>query len=95
MASDEEFKRRGQELISALKHQVLNAFSRDPRGQPNGGGLGNSEIESMAGLDIPLDRPPKKKQEHWLTWTIVQRLVADGLVEPVHATRTRYRLSRS
>lgn len=78
--------------MDALKKQVLDALASDPDGRPSGQGLGNSEIERLSGLEIPLDRPPKKKQEHWLTWTIVQRLVADGVVEPIHAAKTRYRL---
>lgn len=92
MTPHSDLEQKGRELVSELKKQVLNALAKDPAGNPGGSGLGNAEIERLAGLEIPLDRPPKKKQEHWLTWTIVQRLVADGLVEPIHATRTRYRL---
>ena len=68
--------KRGRELVEELKSHVIEAFSRDPRGGHEGKGLGNSEIERLAGLEISLDRPPSKKQEHWLTWTIVQRLLA-------------------
>lgn len=84
--------RTGEELIAELKRHVIQSMSRDPRGQQGGEGLGNVEIERLAGLEVPLDRPPNKSQEHWLTWTIVQRLVADGIVEIVHSPKTRYRL---
>ena len=87
-----DLHRRGHDLINGLKDQVLNALAYDPRGRVNGDGLGNSEIEEIAGLAIPLDRPPKQKQEHWLTWTIVQRLVADGHIEVIQAKSTKYRL---
>ncbi|WP_447964070.1 hypothetical protein [Nitrospira sp. Ecomares 2.1] len=80
---DSSVVERGRNLIKDLKSHVIDTFSKDPRGRLQGEGLGNSEIEKLAGLEIPLDRPPSKKQEHWLTWTIVQRLVADGFVEPV------------
>ncbi|MCA9465740.1 MAG: hypothetical protein KC643_09905 [Nitrospira sp.] len=93
MADVTEQKKRGIELIEELKNHVLNIISRDPRGARGAEGLQNVEIERLAGLEIPLDRPPKKKQEHWLTWTIVQRLVADGIIEPVQYRRTTYRLS--
>jgi hypothetical protein len=83
---------KGRRLITELKSHVIETLSKDPRGQSNGEGLGNSEIERLAGLEVPLNRPPSKKQEHWLTWTIVQRLVADGVVEPIQDKKTRYRL---
>jgi hypothetical protein len=95
MITSDDFEERGKKLIEELKIQVLNALAKDPAGHPNGNGLGNSEIERLAGLEIPLDRPPQAKQEHWLTWTIIQRLVADGLIESIHTKRTRYRLVKS
>ena len=91
-ASDQE--KKGMELIEELKKHVILTLSSDPRGGSEGEGLGNAEIERMAGLGVPLERPQNKKQEHWLTWTIIQRLVADGLVEPVHHRKTTYRLTR-
>lgn len=92
MAPSEQLEERGRVLIEQLKQQVLGALTLDEHGLPGGKGLGNAEIERFAGLEVPLDRPPNKKQEHWLTWTIIQRLAADGRVEPIRAPRTKYRL---
>lgn len=88
-----DLSRKGEELIEELKRHIVKTLAQDPSGQHGGEGLGNVEIEHLSGLEIPLDRPPGKSQEHWLTWTIVQRLVADGIVEVVHSPKTRYRLA--
>ena len=94
MSTRDDRVHKATELIEELKDHVLKTMSSDPRGQQGGEGLGNVEIERLADLEIPLDRPPDRSQEHWLTWTIVQRLVADGLVEIVRSTKTRYRLAK-
>lgn len=94
MSTTNDLLRKGEELIEELKRHVVETMSHDPRGQQGGEGLGNVEIERLAGLEIPLDRPPSKSQEHWLTWTVVQRLVADGMVELVHSPKTKYRLTK-
>jgi hypothetical protein len=83
---------RGRNLIEELKSHVVATFSQDPRGGFDAERLGNSEVERLAGLEVPLERPPSRKQEHWLTGTIVQRLVADGVVEAIQYRKTRYRL---
>lgn len=95
MGEDTDHRQRGYDLIEELKQQVLETLRHDPAGHPNGNGMGNSEIEKLGGLEIPLDRPSGRKQEHWLTWTIVQRLVADGKIEQINATRTKYRLKQN
>jgi hypothetical protein len=87
----DDFQKHGQALIGELKEHVLTGFSRDPRGSINGPGLGTIEIERLCGLGIELDRASERKQEHWIVWTILQRLIADGLVVRVHSDKTRYR----
>jgi len=87
----DDFQKRGHVLIDELKEHVLTTFSRDPRGSSNGPGLATIDIERLSGLGIQLDRASERKQEHWITWTILQRLVADGLVMPIYSDKTRYR----
>lgn len=94
MSTVNDLVRKGEALIGELKSHVIQALAHDPRGHHGGEGLGNVEIERLAGLEVPLDRPPSKRQEHWLTWTIVQRLVADGIIEIVRSPKTRYRLTK-
>ena len=91
----DDFQKRGQALIAELKEHVLKTLSRDPRGLSDGPGLGAIEIERLCGLGIQLDRASERKQEHWITWTILQRLVADGLVMPIYSDKTRYRRRNS
>jgi hypothetical protein len=91
----DDFQKHGRALIAELKEHVLTTLSRDPRGSNNGPGLGVIEIERLCGLGIELDRASERKQEHWITWTILQRLVADGLVMPVSSDKTRYRRRNS
>jgi len=90
-----DFQKRGHALIDELKEHVLTTLSRDPRGSSNGTGLGTIEIERLGGLGVQLDRASERKQEHWITWTILQRLVADGLVMAVNSDKTRYRRCHS
>ena len=87
----DDFQKRGHALIDELKEHVMKAFTRDPRGSSNGPGLGTIEIERLCGIGVQLDRASERKQEHWITWTILQRLVADGLVVPLYSDKTRYR----
>lgn len=46
---------RGRNLIEELKSHVVATFSQDPRGAFDAEGLGNSEIERLAGLEVPLE----------------------------------------
>ena len=87
----DDLQKRGQALIAELKEHVLKTLSRDPRGSSDGPCLSAIEIERLCGLGIPLDRASERKQEHWITWTILQRLVADGLIMPIYSDKTRYR----
>ena len=87
----DDLQKRGHALIDELKEHVLTTLSRDPRGSSDGPGLGAIEVERLCGLGIELDRASERKQEHWITWTILQRLVADGLVMPISSDKTRYR----
>ena len=91
----DDFQKRGHALIDELKGHVLAAICRDPRGSSDGPGLSAIEIERFCGLGIQLDRASERKQEHWITWTILQRLVADGLVMPIYSDKTRYRRRNS
>ena len=91
----DDFQKRGHALIDELKEHILTTFSRDPRGSSNGSGLSAIEIERLCGLGIQLDRASERKQEHWITWTILQSLVADGLVMPIYSDKTRYRRRNS
>jgi hypothetical protein len=91
----DDFQKRGHTLIDQLKEHVLMVFFRDPRGSNNGPGLSTIEIERLSGLGIQLDRASERKQEHWITWTILQRLVADGLIMPIYSDKTRYRRRNS
>ena len=91
----DDFQKRGHALIAELKEHILTAFSRDPRGSSDGPGLGTIEIERLCGLGIQLDRASERKQEHWITWTILQSLAAEGLVMPIYSDKTRYRRCNS
>ena len=87
----DDLQKRGHALIDELKEHVLTTLSRDPRSASDGPGLGAIEIERLCGLGIELDRASERKQEHWITWTILQRLVAEGVVVPIYSDKTRYR----
>jgi len=91
----DDFQKRGHALLNELKEHVLTALSRDPRGTSDGPGLGAIELERLCGLGIELDRASERKQEHWITWTILQGLVTDGLVVPIYSDKTRYRRCNS
>lgn len=80
----------GPDLITALKHHVIETMRRLPDCAPNGDGAGNREIEEASGLALELD-----SQDGYLTWSVLQALVREGIVEviPDRRGRRRYRFA--
>lgn len=68
----------GASLVHALKDHVLHTMQSDPTCHPEGRGLGNVELERLCGLELSLP-----SQDHYLTYSILQALILDGLVESV------------
>jgi hypothetical protein len=77
----------GHQLIEACKQHLLRTMRTLPDCQPEGRGGGSKEIEAAAGFDLALQR-----QDNWLTWSLLQRMGRDDMIEIVSAGRARYRL---
>jgi len=75
---------RGEEVIQNLQDLVLEAMRSSPECAPGGPGLGNVEIEERCGLALSLS-----KQDHYITYSILQVLVRKDLVEIVRRRRGR------
>jgi hypothetical protein len=83
---------RGVQLIRDLKAHVTTCMLAEPLCQPGENGLGNNEIEAMC--DLKLELP---SQDHYLTYSILQALILDGVVQrvrhPESPKRPKYRLT--
>jgi hypothetical protein len=83
----------GLDMIAALKGHVLSCMRGDNDCQPEARGLGNIEIEHLCDLALALE-----SQDHYLTYSVLHALIADGLVEKVRwpdAPRNpKYRLGK-
>ena len=83
---------RGSEIINGLKDLVLAEMRSHPSCEPESAGLGNVDIEKICGLELDL-----QSQDHYLCYSILHSLIADGLVEmkrwPSSPRRPKYRLT--
>ncbi len=77
----------GHRLLEACKDHVIRTMRTVPDCQPGGPGAGSYEIERAAGFELALQR-----QDNWFTWSLLQRMARDGLIEAILTRRTRYRL---
>ena len=77
----------GERLIEECKHHLVRAMRTLPECQPGGRGAGSSEIEMAAGFALALG-----SQDNWLTWSLLQRMWRDGVIDLVRMGRLRYRL---
>lgn len=82
---------RGSEVVTLLKEHVLAAMRSEPQCAAGSRGLGNIEIEEIAGLALRLP-----SQDHYLTYSILHALIKDGQIEqvrhPTEPRRPKYRL---
>ena len=74
----------GPELIATLKQHVLQTMRGMPDCAANGEGAGNREIEEASGLALKIE-----SQDGYLTWSVLQALARDGLVEVIRGSRGR------
>lgn len=83
---------QGSEIINMLKQLVLSKMRSNPSCEPESAGLGNVEIEQVCELELHL-----QSQDHYLCYSILHSLIADGLVEkrrwPSSPRRPKYRLT--
>lgn len=83
----------GQQLINDLKRHVADCMRQEPLCEAGGKGLGNKDIEELCGLELRLP-----SQDHYLTYSVLHALIADGIVEQVRLkespTRPKYRLKK-
>lgn len=82
-----DLSERGQSIIVQSMDHLIGAMRTLPDCQPGARGAGSKEIERAAGFELALPR-----QDNWFTWSLLQRMAADGRVELVRAGRSRYRL---
>ena len=78
----------GEKLIENSKQHLVKTMRTLPDCQPGAHGAGSYEIERAAGFALALGR-----QDNWLTWSLLQRMARDGMIDLVRAGRTRYRLN--
>ncbi len=79
----------GEKLIEACKQHLVSTMRTLPDCQPEERGAGSFEIERAAGFGLVLTR-----QDNWLTWSLLQRMGRDGMIDIVRAGRARYRLKQ-
>ncbi len=88
----QQYETAGSALIERLKTHVIDSMKPNEECSPTGRGLGNIDIETVAGLALNLDA-----QDHYLTYSILHALIRDGRVEqmrwPVAPKRPKYRLT--
>ncbi len=77
----------GHRLLEACKEHLVRTMRTLPDCQPAGKGSGSHEIERAAGFELALQR-----QDNWFTWSLLQRMTRDGVIEAIRERRTRYRL---
>ena len=81
-------QKRGEWLIEGCKQHLLDVMESLDECRPGAPGGRNSDIERVAGFELEL-----VEQKGWLTWTVLNGLVADGRIEAVREGRSRkYRL---
>jgi hypothetical protein len=78
---------KGHGLLEACKEHLMRTMRTLPDCQLAGKGAGSYEIERAAGFELALQR-----QDNWFTWSLLQRMARDGLIEAILKPRTRYRL---
>ena len=78
----------GEKLIDACKLHLLKTMRTLPDCQPRQRGAGSFDIERAAGFGLALLR-----QDNWLTWSLLQRMGRDGVIDIIRAGRSRYRLT--
>ncbi len=78
----------GERLIEDCKQHLVKTMRTLPDCQPGERGAGSFEIERAAGFGLAL-----RRQDNWLTWSLLQRMSRDGIIDLVRAGRTRYRLN--
>ena len=76
---------RGPEIVNLPSEHVLSAMRRMSDCHPDAAGAGNKDIETEANLGLDLD-----EQDGYLTWSILQRLARDGLIETEQGSRGRH-----
>ena len=77
----------GEKLIEGCKQHLIKTMRTLPECQLGGRGAGSYEIERAAGFGLALHR-----QDNWLTWSLLQRMARDEMIDLVRAGRARYRL---
>lgn len=82
-----DLTRDGERLIEECKLHILRAMWSLPDCQAGGVGAGSYEIERATGFGLALSR-----QDNWFTWSLLQRMTRDRMIEKVRKGRTKYRL---
>jgi hypothetical protein len=83
----------GKAILETLKKHVIDQMRAEPSCGPASRGLGNVEIEQLCDLALELE-----SQDHYLTYSLLQSLVKDDVVEQVRwpdaPRRPKYRLRK-
>jgi len=82
-----DLTREGERLIEECQLHILRAMWKLPDCQPHGPGVGSQEIERAAGFGLAL-----RRQDNWFTWSLLQRMARDSMIEVIRKGRTKYRL---
>jgi hypothetical protein len=77
----------GHRLLEACNEHLMRTMRTLPDCQVGGKGAGSYEIERAAGFELAL-----QQHDNWFTWSLLQRMARDGLIEAILTRRTRYRL---
>jgi hypothetical protein len=82
-----DLTREGERLVEACQVHILRAMWTLPDCQPGGPGAGSLEIERAAGFGLAL-----RRQDNWFTWSLLQRMARDTMIDVIRKGRTKYRL---
>ena len=82
-----DLTREGERLVEECKLHILRAMWALPDCQPDGPGAGSQEIERATGFGLAL-----RRQDNWFTWSLLQRMARDSMIEVLRKGRTKYRL---
>lgn len=82
-----DLTRQGERLVEECKLHILRTMGGLPDCQLGGVGVGSSEIERATGFGLAL-----RSHDNWFTWSLLQRMARDHMIDVARKGRTKYRL---